>query len=174
MHVNPFDEPNVQENKDRTRALLEHYAHDRALPTEAVVPPDTEQVRGLLRRITPGDYLAVLSFLPRTPEWDHAVDALHAWLAERSGVVTTLGHGPSYLHSTGQLYKGGSDRGVFLMLTGDDPIDLPVPGQPYTFSMLKQAQALGDLQALQARSRRLLHLHLGSSPLEVLRTWLCP
>jgi hypothetical protein len=169
MHLNPFDEPNVQESKDRTKALLEQYVRTGALSSDEALPIDGGRLREFLRAARPGDYVALLSFLPRTAELDQAVESLWMRLAQTCGVVTTLGYGPRYLHSTGQLHKGGPDRGLFLMLTADDSVDLPVPGQPYTFSILKQAQALGDLQALQARSRRLLHLHLGSSPLAALQ-----
>ncbi len=193
MQLNPFDEPNVQESKDRTKALLDQYVRDGVLPTESLVvgsgfdperkrraepAPSSEdspsadgaRLREFLRTAKPGDYLAILSFLPRTPELDQAVESLWMRLADTCGVVTTLGYGPRYLHSTGQLHKGGPDTGLFVMLTSDDPVDLPVPGMPYSFSVLKQAQALGDIQALRDRKRRLLHLPLARSPLEALRS----
>ena len=168
MQINPFDEPNVQESKDRTTALLDQFARDGRLPTEESAAADPQRFREWARSAVPGDYVAILSFLPRTPELDRAVEALRARVADLSGVVTTLGYGPRYLHSTGQLHKGGPATGLFLMLTADDPVDLPVPGQPYTFSVLKQAQALGDFHALHDRQRRMLKLYLGRSPLEAL------
>ena len=107
------------------------------------------------------DYVTVSSFLPRSAALDGAVEAWRGQLSTITGLATTLGFGPRYLHSTGQLHKGGADRGLFIVLTSDDPIDAPIPGQPYTFSVLKQAQALGDCEALRERKRRLLRVHLG-------------
>ena len=189
MRINPFDEPNVQESKDRTKALLDRYAREGALPQEeplmtegdvvvyspallgrsAKAPHSQkggvgEALREFIQQTRSGDYLAILSFLPRTRSLDAAVEALRARLAEVRGVATMLGHGPRYLHSTGQLHKGGPDRATFLFLTAEDPVDLAVPGKPYTFSVLKAAQALGDFQALKERRRRVLRLHLGRSP----------
>ena len=181
MRLNPFDEPNVQESKDRTKALLERYTQDKRLPHDEPLLIDEgiavfgdrsvanvrgleEALRSFLRQARAGDYLALLSFLPRTPDLDALVEALRARLADVVPVATTLGFGPRYLHSTGQLHKGGPDRGLFLFLTADDPVDLPVPDRPYTFSILKHAQALGDLQALQERQRRILRLDLGHPP----------
>ncbi len=169
LQLNPFDEPNVQESKDRTNALLAQYARAGALPRDDSPSVDGARLGEFLRTAQPGDYVALLSFLPRTADVDHAVESLWMRLAKACGVVTTLGYGPRYLHSTGQLHKGGPDTGLFLMLTADDPVDLPVPGAPYTFSVLKPAQALGDVQALRERKRRILHLPLGRSPLDALR-----
>jgi len=181
MRINPLDEPNVQESKDRTKALLERYAREGTLSSEdpltiqdgiAVYGHQTNwasrspgaMVGEFLQQARPGDYVAVLSFLPRTPQLDCAVELLRNHLAKSLKVATMLGHGPRYLHSTGQLHKGGPDRVLFLFLTAEDPVDLPVPEQPYTFSVLKQAQALGDVQALKERHRRILRLDLGRSP----------
>lgn len=178
MQINPFDEPNVKESKDRTVALLDRYAREHRLPEAAPalreegiavygakgagsLPAALQAWRAQIRA---GDYAAVLSFLPRTPALDGAVESLRARVSELTGAATMLGYGPRYLHSTGQLHKGGPDRVVLLLLTSDDPADLPVPSYPYTFSVLKHAQALGDFQALQERRRRVLRLHLGSSP----------
>ncbi len=181
MRMNAFDEPNVQESKDRTKALLERYAKDGALPSEEPLVREAELVvygtggvhrpssvdeaiRRFLSQSRPGDYFAVLSFLPRIPALDAAIEQLRDALATRSGLAVMLGYGPRYLHSTGQLHKGGPDRAVLLFFTGDDTIQLSVPGKPYTFSVLKQAQALGDFEALRERNRRILRLHLGQSP----------
>lgn len=170
LGLNPFDQPNVQESKDRTTALLAHYARDRRFPTAEPLPLE-EDVRSLeqslsawLQQARPDDYVAVLSFLPRTATLDHAVETLRRTLASRLGAATLLGFGPRYLHSTGQLFKGGADNGIFLFLTAEDTQDLPIPGRPYTFGVLKQAQALGDLQAMQERGRRVLRVHLGPDP----------
>ena len=117
----------------------------------------------LLRQRHPGDYVAILSFLPRTEPLDRMLQELRRAIGERLRCATMLGIGPRYLHSTGQLYKGGPDQGIFLLITGDDPVDLPIPGASWTFSILKQAQALGDVQAMQQRGRRLLRLHMRGS-----------
>ena len=186
MRINAFDEPNVQESKDRTKALLDHYSRSYALPQEPPLVTDkqiavygdlpqvagrsvADALRGLLAQAKPNDYLALSSFLPRLPSLDAAVQTLRNRLAKRVRIATTIGYGPRYLHSTGQLHKGGPETGLFLFLTADDPADLPVPGEPYTFSVLKQAQGLGDFQALKERHRRVLRLHLGASPLDALR-----
>lgn len=173
--INAFDEPNVQESKDRTKALLERYAREQRFPEEAPACSDAQvdvygtaeagtslaQCLGaFFRRRRPTDYVALLSFLPRTDALDHAVVALRERLAARSGAATMLGFGPRYLHSTGQLYKGGPDGGLFLLLTAEEPEDLPIPGEPHTFGVLKRAQAVGDFEALRQRGRRILRLHL--------------
>ena len=188
MKINAFDEPNVKESKDRTKALLDRYAQEKALPdsapsfidggsavyADARMPSKTlpEAVRGWLGLIRPGDYVALASFLPRTPELDAAAQQLRRRVEDASGAATMLGFGPRYLHSTGQLHKGGSDRVVLLFLTSEDPVDAPIPNQPYTFSVLKRAQALGDYQALQERKRRVLRLHLGRAPEQGMRALL--
>lgn len=173
MRINPFDEPNVQEAKDRTNALLDRFATDGKLPDGTPLlgtgPAAAETLRAFLRKAGAGDYVAVLSFLPRTDANDRAVEVLRRRIADASRVVTTVGHGPRYLHSSGQLHKGGPDRVVAVVLTADDPQDVPIPGRPYGFSVLKRAQALGDIEALTERRRRLLHLHLGASPASALQ-----
>ncbi len=181
MRVNPFDEPNVQESKDRTMQLLDRYTRDHALPSDEPLLVngdlrlygDRSWLRGdslhdlletLLEHVHEDDYVALISFLPCLASLDDQLVVLRHQLAERLGVATVLSHGPRYLHSIGQLYKGGSDRAVLLCFTCDDAVDVPIPGQPYTFGVLKQAQALGDAQALMDRRRRVLRIHLGSHP----------
>ena len=177
MGINPFDEPNVQESKDRTKALLAQYAHDHRFPPETPLladgplalfstsmdSPPGSVAQGLsrwLQQARPGDYVAILSFLPRTSALDHLAQAVRARMAAATGRATMLGFGPRYLHSTGQLYKGGPDAALFLQLTAEDPADLPIPGEPFTFGVLKQAQPLGDFQAMQQKGRRVLRVHL--------------
>jgi len=199
MGINPFDEPNVEESKDRTKALLADYARAQRFPDErplwssdeaavygalksgsTLSPFDSPRVSGGLAQGDPErsrgtladclsswlqqgrreEYIAILSFLPRTPALDQAVHGIRRRFAESLGAATMVGFGPRYLHSTGQLYKGGPDAALFLLLTADEAQDLPIPGQPYTFGVLKQAQALGDFQAMQQRGRRLLRIHL--------------
>ncbi len=164
MRVNPFDEPNVQESKDRTKALLEA-PKDRGLslfanPQFFPGPTVADALRQLQRSVKPGDYLVIVSFLPRSPAIDARLNTLREHLGRSLGMPTMSSIGPRYLHSTGQLHKGGPDRAILLFFTADDAEELPVPGKPYTFGELKQAQAMGDFQALQERNRRVLRIHL--------------
>ena len=178
LEINPFDEPNVQESKDRTRQLLDGLAPGQQLaesgpplcadgnltvygqPAGAPPPTVADALRGLLEGLQPSDFLAILSFLPRTETLDARLRMLRERLAAHLQPATMLQHGPRYLHSTGQLFKGGPPAGAFLVLTADEKDDLPIPGAPYTFGTLKQAQALGDVQAMRQRGRRLLHARL--------------
>ncbi|MBI4341914.1 MAG: glucose-6-phosphate isomerase [Candidatus Omnitrophica bacterium] len=176
LDINPFDEPNVKESKDRTKALLDLFVQQGRFQDETPLASDsavavygalgagrhmsfTECLGEFFRQLRPSDYVAILSFLPRTPTLDQAVHALRESLAKRLRQATMLGIGPRYLHSTGQLYKGGPDGGLFLLLTAEEPDDLPIPGERFSFSVLKQAQALGDFQAMQQKGRRILHIH---------------
>ena len=176
MGINPFDEPNVQESKDRTKALLSQYTRDRRFASDTPLWADDDlalygtslrAVRSLAQVLAEwleggrsSDYLAILSFLPRTASLDAVVQAIRMRLSTRVGSATMVGVGPRYLHSTGQLYKGGADAGRFLLLTADERADIPIPDEPFTFGVLKQAQALGDFQAMQSRGRRILRVHL--------------
>ena len=166
LQVNPFDEPDVQSSKDRTDGLLDRYAREKRvpLPTSQVTETDGRVFGDWLKQVGAGDYVAVLSFLPRSATLDEALTSLRDDLAKATKAPTILSYGPRYLHSIGQLYKGGPASGVFLVLTADDPVDCPIPGEPYSFSVLKRAQAVGDYQALQERQRRVLMMHLGQSP----------
>jgi transaldolase/glucose-6-phosphate isomerase len=181
LRVNPFDEPNVQESKDNTKRVLHEYERTGALPPEKVLFEDGLQVSAaaptanairrasgvgdalarFLKSIEPGDYLAITAYLPRTPATDDALNRLRVALRDRLKVATTLGYGPRFLHSTGQLHKGGPSSGVFLQLTHQPEVDMPVPGAPFSFGILAQAQAAGDLHSLQARGRRALRVNLG-------------
>ena len=150
LGVHPFDQPNVQEAKDATARVL-------AAPAP---PPLTPPVAEVLASLRPGDYLALLAYLPRTAENASALQELRLHLRDRHGVATTAGFGPRYLHSTGQLHKGGPPSGAFVQIVRDDPVDAPVPGKPWTFAQLKAAQAQGDLEALLARDRRVARVTL--------------
>ncbi len=103
----------------------------------------------------------MLNYIEETPEHETVIQAIRAHLREATKCATTTGYGPRFLHSTGQLHKGGSDAGVFLQVTAPDTTDLPIPNQPYTFSTLKQAQALGDFRSLASRGRRAVRVDLG-------------
>ena len=160
LGVHPFDQPNVQGAKDKTDLVLGQFEATGALPQVEAV----ESIGQLMSLATPGDYLAILAYLPDTPDVTLALENLRRKLTEKFGVPTTAGFGPRYLHSTGQLHKGGPGTGIYLQLTGDHPGDLAIPGRPYTFGTLADAQSTGDLQALQALGRRTARVHLGAQP----------
>jgi glucose-6-phosphate isomerase len=161
LEINPFDEPNVQEAKDRTKALLSQFAQTGALPDAPPSEADsTRALAALVRQLAPPQYLGILSYLPVESDTLEVIEEFRAAVRDRTHAVTTLGIGPRYLHSTGQYHKGGPDTGTFLVITGEDATATQVPDAPQTFSVLKRAQAVGDLQALQAHSRRAVRVHL--------------
>jgi hypothetical protein len=183
MGVNPFDQPNVQEAKDRTSALLEQYNTARELPqprpflrTERIALAAGADIAARLadavslqaafeayaREVGPSDYVALLAYIEATEQAHETLQHIRLRLRDLLRVATTLGYGPRFQHSTGQLHKGGSDTGVFWQFVAHDPQDVAIPGEPYTFGVLKQAQALGDLQSLQAHGRRVLRIDLGA------------
>jgi len=164
LGINPFDEPNVQEAKDATSAILEQGSVDPDVSGETLTPHNGRLIMILLRAESPGSYFAIQPFIQRTPEHDELLSRLRAAVRFATRLATTAGYGPRYLHSTGQLHKGGPDKGIFLQLTADDPEELQIPASTYGFSTLKRAQALGDLRALQSRGRRVIRLHLGADP----------
>jgi transaldolase/glucose-6-phosphate isomerase len=151
LGINPFDQPNVQEAKDTTARILQGGA-----PAE----PETGSLSALLEEVRPGDYIAIQAYLPRNAEVEAQLQAARCGLRDRLRVATTVGYGPRFLHSTGQLHKGGPNTGVFIQVVGDDAVDLEIPGRPYTFGVLKRAQALGDLQSLRAHGRRVVRVTL--------------
>ena len=164
LGVNPFDEPNVTEAKVATSALLAQHAAEGKLPQpdDTCDVRDVDRIRAHLATATPADYLAFCAYFLRTPERDALLTRLRVACRDRTRNATTVGYGPRFLHSTGQLHKGGPNTGVFLQLTADAQADLPVPGESYTFATLRDAQALGDLQVLKRRGRRVLRVHLGA------------
>ena len=158
LGIHPFDQPNVQAAKDMTEGVLGQFESRGELPEMAA----SGSLRGLLADAKPGDYLSIMAYVRQTPEVDKALDALREQVMERHGIATTLGYGPRFLHSTGQLHKGGPSSGLFLQLTADFGQDVSIPGQAFTFGVLADAQAIGDLQALQASQRRVARVHLCS------------
>ena len=157
LGIHPFDQPNVQGAKDMTDRVLQEYQSSGSLPQmNGGIPPDS-----LLVEAGPGQYLAILAYLNQTPEMDKALTELRARLMKRYRIATTMGYGPRYLHSTGQLHKGGPNSGIFLQLTAGHERDVPIPGRPYSFGLLADSQALGDLQALAGSGRRALRVRLG-------------
>jgi transaldolase / glucose-6-phosphate isomerase len=156
LELNPFDEPNVLQSKQATAALLD-------APPQSGTPlaPGDHAIAEQIRSAQSGDYVALLAYLDRTEPRARAFAGIRTALRDRLGVATTLGYGPRYLHSTGQLHKGGPPSGIHLVLSGGSE-DLAIPGKGYGFATLIRAQALGDLQALSARGRRVLHIDLGA------------
>ncbi|MGH3630293.1 MAG: glucose-6-phosphate isomerase, partial [Sciscionella sp.] len=160
--INPFDEPNVTDAKNRTKAQLDAR---KASGTFRLDPP-LEKGAGYSRRehvrstpVTTGAYIAILDYLPAEPRRAAVIEQLRGRLRQRTGTATTYGMGPRYLHSTGQYHKGGPNTGTFLIFTAADEHATPVPDTDYTFSALKYAQALGDFEALAAGDRRVIHYH---------------
>ena len=183
LGINAFDQPNVQESKDYTKNFLDDYKKNGRLPEEEPVLSaegikiygDTanrqalkgastleEAVKAHLARVQVGDYVAMNAYVERTDASHRALQNIRLRVCDKKKVATTLGYGPRFLHSTGQLHKGGPNSGVFLQITSDDAEDLPIPGEPYTFGVLKAAQALGDFLSLSKRNRRAIRVHLGA------------
>ena len=160
LSINPFDQPNVQAAKDMTDSVLGHFERSGKLPAMEV----SASLGKLLAERRRGDYLAIMAYVRQTPEVNQALDTLRRKVTERHGIATTMGYGPRFLHSTGQLHKGGPGSGLFLQLTTEHAQDVAIPDAPYTFGVLADAQAVGDLQALLASERRAVRGDLGSNP----------
>ncbi len=183
--INAFNQPDVEASKIATRNLTSEYEKTGSLPAEnpviedggiklftdeknaaalAVAAGADKSVAGYLKahlgRIHTGDYFAVLGFIQMDEEHRKVLQAIRHAVRDKKHVATCLGFGPRFLHSTGQAYKGGPNSGVFLQVTCDDALELPVPGQKYTFGVVKAAQARGDFQVLAERGRRALRVHL--------------
>jgi glucose-6-phosphate isomerase len=177
LEINPFDEPNVQQAKDATQALLNAYATRGALPsttpdaridgveitlsTAARSADVSAGLDTLLNRLRPRDYFALLAYAPPDDrQFGPWLTRIRNAIATDRRCATMLGYGPRYLHSAGQLHKGGANNGVFLIITAPPDNDLPVPDAPYSFGVLEMAQALGDFQSLDRANRRAAHVHL--------------
>ena len=183
--INAFDQPDVEASKIVTRNLTSAYERTGSLPTEKPVLEDNgvklftdeknaaelaraagsdKSLAGYLKahlaRIRAGDYFAVLGYIEMNVGHESKLQAIRHAVRDKKRVATCLGFGPRFLHSTGQAYKGGPNSGVFLQVTCDDAVELPVPGQKYTFGVVKAAQARGDFQVLAERGRRALRVHL--------------
>jgi transaldolase/glucose-6-phosphate isomerase len=152
LGINPFDQPDVQVAKDTTGRILDTLAAGGEL-TEPEQAGDDE-LRELIAAAGPPDYVAILGFMAPSDEVDAAVAELRSAIRDATKATTTFGYGPRYLHSTGQLHKGGPATGRFLVVVHDGPEDVPIPGKPYSFRALKNAQAAGDLETLRSRGRR--------------------
>jgi hypothetical protein len=189
LQINPFDQPNVKESKDKTQRLLTYLKEHGELPADKPVLEEDGltlyadaktvntlrkigQQRGfkygdlinlLLAHMSlarSGDYIALMAYLAPTEKHQQLLDAIRDELRHATTRAVTLGYGPRFLHSTGQLHKGGPNKGVFIQITVENNEELPVPGEPYDFMLLKRAQAQGDLEALQSKNRRVVRVHL--------------
>jgi glucose-6-phosphate isomerase/transaldolase/glucose-6-phosphate isomerase len=156
MGIHPFDQPDVQAAKDSTRAILDTFLRGGHLP-EPQLPGG---IQDLLAKASPGDYLAIMVYAKESEGIDAAISLLRKIVADRYKIATTTAYGPRFLHSTGQLHKGGPATGLYLQLTVDET-DLAIPGEEYGFGTLIKAQAQGDYQALEWKNRRLVRVHLG-------------
>jgi hypothetical protein len=183
LAINPFDQPDVQLAKQATGDVLKVFKAQNKLPTHNQVAKDdlltvfvddqaqqqvnTGSVVALLEShvaaAKPGDYLAVLAYVEETPDTERLLHQLQNTLRDKTGCAVTTGYGPRYLHSTGQLHKGGPNSGVFLQITANDKTDFPIPEEDYSFSVLKQAQAFGDFRALSNKGRRVLGIDIGDN-----------
>lgn len=177
LNINPFDQPNVQESKNFTAELTQAYEKEGTLPTQTPFFIDEDVliyadvansqalgtlnscIAGLLNQIRAGDYVALCAYVDMNEENITALQALRHRIRNVYRVATTLGFGPRFLHSTGQLHKGGPNNVVVVQLTSDDVTDVDIPGRAFSFGVLKQAQALGDASALSSRKRRAIRIH---------------
>jgi len=187
MEINPFNQPDVEASKLATKQLTAEYERTGTLPLESPIfhaegvtlyadphyatllhaaagsaPSLKGYLAAHLNRLAGGEDFTLLAYLEMTPEYDAILQAIRHRVRDRKQVATCLGFGPRFLHSTGQVYKGGPNSGLFLQITSEDAVDLPVPGQRYSFGVVKAAQARGDFQVLAKRGRRLLRVHLGA------------
>lgn len=160
LGIHPFDQPNVQESKENTARILQEVRSKGRLPRVRT----NESIHELLAKADLGSYLAVLAYLRPTAHVDTALRTLRKSVMMRYRLATTAGYGPRYLHSTGQLHKGGPSKGLFLQLIGDMSPDVPVPNAAYSFGTLAQAQAVGDLQSLEAHDRPVVRVDLSRNP----------
>lgn len=184
MQINPFNQPDVESAKVEARKITESYEATGSLPAEEPFfvedgialysseaytadlsnSVDEKSVAGFLEahlwNLAESDYFAILAYIEMDQEHEDVLQQIRTCVLEQYNVATCLGFGPRFLHSTGQAYKGGANNGVFLQITVDDPVDLPVPNQKYSFGVVKSAQARGDFQVLLDRERRAFRVHL--------------
>jgi transaldolase/glucose-6-phosphate isomerase len=186
LGINPFNQPDVEASKIATKKLTSEYEQTGTLPPESPILTDggvkpftdpqnasalktaaggDQTLSGYLKahldRLGAGDYFALLAYVEMNEPHEESLQGIRHSVRDAKRVATCLGFGPRFLHSTGQAYKGGPNSGVFLQITCDDAVDLPVPGQKYTFGVVKAAQARGDFQVLSERGRRALRVHIG-------------
>lgn len=193
MGINPFDQPDVESAKIEARKITDEYEMTGSLPEETpffasedislftgdeyarelLAAAEEETAAAIidahLSGIGDGDYFGLLGYVEMNAENEQILQTIRTSVLERFECATCLGFGPRFLHSTGQAYKGGGNNGVFLQITSDDQTDLQVPGQKYTFGVVKAAQSRGDFQVLIDRGRRALRVHLGKDVADGLR-----
>jgi transaldolase/glucose-6-phosphate isomerase len=187
LGINPFNQPDVEASKAATQTLTKEFEQTGSIPPEVPILQERDitlfsdarntvavgeaagadrslvgYLRAHLNRLQPGDYFALLAYIEMSDAHERALQFLRHAVRDDKRVATCVGFGPRFLHSTGQAYKGGPTTGVFLQITCDDTLDLPVPGRRYSFGIVKAAQARGDFQVLVDRHRRALRVHLGS------------
>ena len=167
LGIHPFDQPDVQGAKDRTVSVLDRYQEMGKLPEHQ--SDEAGRLSALLAESNPGDYLAIMAYLPDADGIADAIHELRRRVMGKRGIATTAGYGPRFLHSTGQLHKGGPDSGILLQLTQEHTDDLDIPGWPFSFGTLADAQALGDLQALRNLGRRAVSIRLDGNPADAIR-----
>jgi transaldolase/glucose-6-phosphate isomerase len=168
LGINPFDQPNVEAAKQLAKEMVTAYTKTGRLPAGSSAPVTAEALRQFLIQAQPDSYIALQAYIPPSPEADAALLALRTRLRDRYRLATTVGYGPRFLHSTGQLHKGDAGKGMFVQFTSDDPRDVAIPaeaGEPessISYGVLKAAQALGDAQALREAGRKVIRFHLDS------------
>ncbi len=163
LGIHPFDQPNVQESKDHTTRVLDTFQSTGRIPK----PPDStpaEAAAELARHVAPGTYVALLAYTAPSRAFEIAIRRLRRRLLTRHRITTTFGYGPRYLHSTGQLHKGGPKTGLFVEIVDSMKPDLPIPGKPFSFGTLALAQAAGDLESLRSHERVAVRIQLGKHP----------
>ena len=198
LGIDPFDQPNVQESKDNTHALLATWLDKGQMTAPEVIASfaglslrtDAKNAAALVAKVGSGtgeegivallrahfdrvgahDYVAMTQYFDETEGRDEVIQSIRTKIRDTFKVATTTGYGPRFLHSTGQFHKGGPDSGVFLQSTADDGADVAIPGEKFGFATLVKAQALGDFESLTSRGRRALSIHLGSDVDKGLKT----
>jgi transaldolase/glucose-6-phosphate isomerase len=188
LEINPFDQPDVEASKVATRRLTEQYKRTGSLPQTPALVTDgslslftdhenrralaeaagaeaslAAMVRAHLGRLRAGDYFAALAYIPMTSGNQQILDRIRTSVRAQTGAATAVEFGPRFLHSTGQAYKGGPPTGLFIQITSDDPADAAIPGEQFTFGVVKAAQAAGDLSVLFERGRRAVRIHIRGS-----------
>jgi transaldolase / glucose-6-phosphate isomerase len=188
LGVNPFDQPDVEASKTAARSQLDEFERtgamtsdtplcrdgplelfaperDRAMFEQAAgrEPTLRDYLRAHLDRVAPGDFVALLAFLPRDAATDNGLQDIRCTIRDARRVATSVGFGPRFLHSTGQLHKGGPNTGIFLQLTCDEAVDLSVPNRRATFGVVTSSQARGDLHVLAERGRRVVRIHISGA-----------
>ncbi|THJ21156.1 MAG: glucose-6-phosphate isomerase [Nitrospira sp. CG24E] len=164
LGIHPFDQPNVQESKDNTARVLETIRSSGKLPKQTTATA-IQAAAQLKRQCRPGSYVAILAYTTPSLKMERAINSLRKALVSHHHVTTTAGYGPRYLHSTGQLHKGGPAIGIFLQLVDPMSLDLSIPGKSFSFRTLAQAQAAGDIQALKSHQQQAILLPLGKNPI---------